>query len=730
MTASTAMASSRRRIDGRIVMRAPARLQDRLSPVFPIANQRASRAGRRLSHMVDFFGPFIEILGLVVQMPVEGAPTRGRGCPAHPARAAADRSHPMWDRDLDPSGQAGTAANGIVSKTDLKPNIISTCENWPSVGAAPRSRPERRHYPGGRFLARPAPGWDNRPCSSPNLPSRCPPRWMRPDPTTPRNGRCGPTLRRPRSGRRRPRPATPRPPIPRPRSTTPTSPGSPATSPRSACWMAPRSGRSSTASRPTSGPRDAKRLARELVSAKRLTAYQAGAICQGKAKGLVIGRFVVLDKLGAGGMGVVFKAEQRRLKRVVAAGRSSRRRSRASPRRSSGSIARPRRRRSSTIRISSAAPSTPTRTAGCTSSSWSSSTAGTSARSSASAGPCPAARPIDCRGPGGARARCGARAGDRPSRRQAVEPHPRHLGDGQGARPRPRPARRPRRLRRGGRRAHAHQRLPRHGRLHVARAGVRPPPRRRPLGYLQPRLHAPLSLDRQARLRRPEPDAAPPRPPRGGDPEPPDDPARRPPGARRGVPADGGQGPRRPARRDGRGDRPPRSRPARRGATPSPAHVARPALRVFDDGPAAGPRLSPEPARLAVPAPPRPPGRRGRRRWLGDPGDASRHFADPDPAEHSSTPRARPTRRRRTPKGRASAAPTPRAASSPSTAPTRSPSVAGSTRSGPRAAVPTCIGASFDGGGRPQFGGRRLSPDREAASWEVHAPRQTPPGVR
>jgi serine/threonine protein kinase len=65
-------------------------------------------------------------------------------------------------------------------------------------------------------------------------------------------------------------------------------------------------------------PCDSQQLGRELVAAGRLTGYQAGAICQGKAKGLVIGRYIVLDKLGAGGMGMVFKAQHRRLKQVVA----------------------------------------------------------------------------------------------------------------------------------------------------------------------------------------------------------------------------------------------------------------------------------------------------------------------------------------------------------------------------------------------------------------------------
>jgi WD40 repeat protein/tRNA A-37 threonylcarbamoyl transferase component Bud32 len=65
-------------------------------------------------------------------------------------------------------------------------------------------------------------------------------------------------------------------------------------------------------------PGDRSSLAQELVRAGTLTAYQAGAVLQKKTKGLVLGNYVILDKLGAGGGGMVFKARHRKLARVVA----------------------------------------------------------------------------------------------------------------------------------------------------------------------------------------------------------------------------------------------------------------------------------------------------------------------------------------------------------------------------------------------------------------------------
>jgi serine/threonine protein kinase len=69
---------------------------------------------------------------------------------------------------------------------------------------------------------------------------------------------------------------------------------------------------------PEKRPKDAETLARELVRANKLTKYQAQAVYGGKTKGLVFGEYVVLDKLGEGGMGVVLKAQHRRMNRLVA----------------------------------------------------------------------------------------------------------------------------------------------------------------------------------------------------------------------------------------------------------------------------------------------------------------------------------------------------------------------------------------------------------------------------
>src|SRR5665213_3059808 len=63
---------------------------------------------------------------------------------------------------------------------------------------------------------------------------------------------------------------------------------------------------------------DADELARDLVRQGKLTRYQAAAIYQEKAEGLLLGNYLILDKLGAGGMGQVFRARHQRMDRVVA----------------------------------------------------------------------------------------------------------------------------------------------------------------------------------------------------------------------------------------------------------------------------------------------------------------------------------------------------------------------------------------------------------------------------
>ena len=65
-------------------------------------------------------------------------------------------------------------------------------------------------------------------------------------------------------------------------------------------------------------PQDGDQLAEELVKQKKLTKFQAEQIDAGNGASLVLGNYVILDKLGQGGMGMVLKAEHKRLKRLVA----------------------------------------------------------------------------------------------------------------------------------------------------------------------------------------------------------------------------------------------------------------------------------------------------------------------------------------------------------------------------------------------------------------------------
>jgi response regulator RpfG family c-di-GMP phosphodiesterase len=64
--------------------------------------------------------------------------------------------------------------------------------------------------------------------------------------------------------------------------------------------------------------REGEDLLELLVGAGLITQYQADRIASEKTFGLVLGNYRVLDRLGAGGMGVVFKGEHIRLRQLVA----------------------------------------------------------------------------------------------------------------------------------------------------------------------------------------------------------------------------------------------------------------------------------------------------------------------------------------------------------------------------------------------------------------------------
>src|SRR6516164_3619679 len=59
-------------------------------------------------------------------------------------------------------------------------------------------------------------------------------------------------------------------------------------------------------------------LARELVSRKWLSGYQVNTLMKGNGKELVIGPYRVVERIGQGGMGQVFKAVHPTMGRVVA----------------------------------------------------------------------------------------------------------------------------------------------------------------------------------------------------------------------------------------------------------------------------------------------------------------------------------------------------------------------------------------------------------------------------
>lgn len=69
---------------------------------------------------------------------------------------------------------------------------------------------------------------------------------------------------------------------------------------------------------PHGKPKDAEELAKELIRKKKLSKFQAEQVYQGKGKALTLDNYILVEKIGQGGMGQVFKARHRRMDRVVA----------------------------------------------------------------------------------------------------------------------------------------------------------------------------------------------------------------------------------------------------------------------------------------------------------------------------------------------------------------------------------------------------------------------------
>src|SRR5262245_29704838 len=66
------------------------------------------------------------------------------------------------------------------------------------------------------------------------------------------------------------------------------------------------------------GLTDPRALAKLLMERNWLTPYQVNQVLGGKAQDLLMGSYVLLQRVGEGGTGQVFKARHQRMRRVVA----------------------------------------------------------------------------------------------------------------------------------------------------------------------------------------------------------------------------------------------------------------------------------------------------------------------------------------------------------------------------------------------------------------------------
>ncbi len=63
---------------------------------------------------------------------------------------------------------------------------------------------------------------------------------------------------------------------------------------------------------------DPRALARELVRRNWATVYQVNQVLAGRGRELQLGQYLLLERLGEGGMGQVFKARHRKMNRIAA----------------------------------------------------------------------------------------------------------------------------------------------------------------------------------------------------------------------------------------------------------------------------------------------------------------------------------------------------------------------------------------------------------------------------